>query len=129
MKTNDTAQTRKLHDLCANVRALASSGQYDTCIALICNAMQAFPSAPQPHNLMGVLMEKTGDHPLAMKHFRAASALDPTYHPASQNLMTYGTFCSDGTVAYDECDCRETEDSACRIEYDGRGIGHFVRGR
>ena len=129
MKTNEATRSRELTDLCANVRELVSDGQYDTCITLICTAMQDFPSAPQPHNLMGVLMEKTGNHALAMKHFRAASALDPTYYPANQNLMTYGTFYSNGRVAYDEADCREDRDDACHIEYDTRGIGHFVRGR
>ena len=67
--------------------------------------MADYPSAPQPYNLMGIVLEKTGNHPAAMKHFRAAWALDPTYVPANRNLERYGTFHSGIKEAYDECDC------------------------
>ena len=36
------------------------------------------PHGAVPHNLMGILLEKESNHVLAMKHFRAAYALDPT---------------------------------------------------
>ena len=126
MKTNEAIRSPELSDLCVQVRSLVASQEYDRCRSLICQAMTLFPSAPQPHNLLGVLLEKTGDHASAMKHFRAAWALDPTYGPASQNLSAYGTFYSRGIAAYDEEDCRDT-DSTCAIEYDVRGIGHIIR--
>ena len=72
-------------------------------------------------------MEKEGDHPGAMKHFRAAYALDPTYLPARQNLDHYGTFYSRGGCAYDESDCQQEAPSPYEIEYDEKGIGHAVR--
>ena len=52
----------------------------------IANAMVLNMSAPEPHNLMGILYEITGDDDKARKHYRAAYALDPTYTPACRNL-------------------------------------------
>ena len=43
-------------------------------------------SSPQPHNLYGILLERTGDRLRALKHYRAAADLDPTYAPALNNL-------------------------------------------
>lgn len=127
MKMNRCVKNEELRDLCSQVRSLVASRDYDTCSSLVCQAMARFPSAPQPHNLMGVLKEKMGDHAGAMKHFRAAWALDPTYAPAEQNLTAYGTFFSRGKAAYDESDCRDDGAGACCIEYDGLGIGHIIR--
>ena len=94
---------------------------------MICQAMGEFPNAPEPHNLLGIVMEKEGDHAGAMKHFRAAYALDPTYLPARQNLDHYGTFYSRGGCAYDESDCPQEAPSPYEIQYDEKGIGHAVR--
>ena len=47
------------------------------------------PHCAIPHNLMGILLEKESNHVLAMKHFRAAYALDPTYVPARYNMEQY----------------------------------------
>ncbi|SHJ79965.1 hypothetical protein [Hespellia stercorisuis] len=63
-------------------------------------AMQKNPHSAIPHNLMGILLEKEHNHTQAMKHFRAAYALDPTYVPAKSNLKQYGAFCSTGTCCY-----------------------------
>jgi hypothetical protein len=46
-------------------------------------ALWGIPHARSRTNLIGVLLEKMGDHFTAMKHFRAAWALDPlTYRQA-----------------------------------------------
>lgn len=42
--------------------------------------------SPEPHNLLGVLAEFEGDTSTALKHYRAALDLDPTYKPANENL-------------------------------------------
>ena len=42
--------------------------------------------APEPHNLLGIFYELTGDYQAARKHYRAAYALDPTYFPCCRNL-------------------------------------------
>ena len=125
MKLNDTTRSPELSELCKCVRILAQREEYETCSDMIGRAMGLYPCAPQPHNLLGVILELAGDHALAMRHFRAASDLDPTYTPARQNLMTYGTFYSKGTAAYDETDCgarrpqNETNESF--------GLGHLLR--
>lgn len=128
MKNARTAKTNgELEELCATVRSLVSDGDYELCTRLICQAMECFPHAPHPHNLLGIVLENTGDHLTAMKHFRAAWALDPTYLPASHNLNTYGTFFSSGRCAFDESDVSPSPSNNMEIRYDQRGIGRAVR--
>lgn len=97
-----------LEGLCETVKNKILSGRYDVCYGLICEAMSKYPDSAVPHNLLGIWYEKEGAHAEAIKHFRAAYALDPTYAPASQNLETYGTFYSTGRCAFTETDCVET---------------------
>lgn len=106
MKTQENEdRSTQLRELCAAVRKYTAARDYQKCTALICEAMGKYPHAPEPHNLFGIVLEKEGDHVNAMKHFRAAYALDPTCRPARQNLELYGTFYSGGGCAYDESDC------------------------
>ena len=120
-----------LNSLCRAVRELIGTQEYQKCEILICDAIGTYPHAPQPHNLFGILLEKTGEHIAAMKHFRAAWALDPTYLPALKNLECYGTFFSNGRCAYDESDFISDESpgnfSDYKVEYDSHGVGHIVR--
>ncbi len=109
------------------VRELVSKREYQKCEPLISDAMGKYPHSPEPHNLIGVMLEKMGDHLTAMKHFRAAWALDPTYLPARQNLDSFGTFFSTGRCAYDESDCPEEKQEEYITEYDEHGIGHIRR--
>ena len=97
--------SEELEELCTDVRQYACEGQYERCEEIITEAMEKFPHAAQPHNLLGILLEKRGEHLLAMRHFRAAWDLDPSYLPARQNLETFGTLYSHGSFAYDESDC------------------------
>ena len=96
----------ELAQLCVQARRLIGHREYEACREALCEAMARFPDAPHPHNLMGILLEQERNHPLAMRHFRAAIALDPSYLPAGDNLQYYGTFLSAGRCAYDESDCR-----------------------
>lgn len=120
-------KNQELSMLCSSVRTLVINGEYDKCNEMICEAMEHYPHDPEPHNLMGIVLEHTGDHSRAMKHFRAAWALDPTYRPASQNLNNYGTFHSHGNCAYDESSCVVEHPKSCEIEYNNYGVGHIVR--
>lgn len=125
-------KAEELNKLCVTVRKFISLQDYERCESLICSAMGKYPHAPEPHNLIGILLEKKGDHLAAMKHFRAAWALDPAYIPARENLDCYGTFYSSGKCTYDESDCEAEEKAAkqsnYKVEYDAHGVGHFVRG-
>lgn len=115
-----------LDRLCDMVRASVINGNLEACLPPICHAMEENPHAPQPHNLLGIVLEKTGDHMTAMKHFRAAWALDPSYLPANHNLNLYGTFYSHGSCAFDESDVPPAPESGLEIVYDERGIGHVT---
>lgn len=119
----------ELKQLCASVRAFVTKEAYESCMAPICRAMAQYPDAPEPHNLLGIVLEKKGDHAGAMKHFRAAWALDPGYRPANHNMYTYGTFYSRGKCAFDESDVPPSPESSIEIVYDEYGVGHAVKKR
>ncbi|MBS5966086.1 MAG: hypothetical protein KIA06_01245 [Finegoldia magna] len=79
-----------LKEFCLIIKHKVDQGKYDECFDLIYKKMAEFPHNPVPHNLLGILMEIRGNHLLAMKHLRAAWALDPTYIPANINLDNIG---------------------------------------
>lgn len=54
--------------------------------ANIVEAMALDMDAPQPHNLLGILYEISGDFQAARKHYRAGYALNPNYKPCCRNL-------------------------------------------
>lgn len=87
------------------VRELIADRKYKECEALICNLMFEHPHGAIPHNLMGLLLESENCHVEAMKHFRAAYALDPTYRPSSWNLACFGGFAMLHPCAYFSSDC------------------------
>lgn len=68
-------------------------------------AMKQDPDSPIPHNLMGIILEKENKHVQAMKHFRAAYALDATYIPARFNMEQYGAFFPMKDPAFSEEEC------------------------
>ena len=119
-------EKEQLTALCDSVRRLCEESRYDQCCTLIYKAMSDYPHAAQPHNLLGIVLEKTGDHLTAMRHFRAAWALDPSYRPANHNLNIYGTFINNGICAFDEEDLEEEQYDKVKIVYDRRGIGHVM---
>lgn len=121
-------EKEKLMELCNQVRLLINDRKYEECEKMITDSMKKYPHAPEPHNLMGMFLEVDDNHLLAMKHFKAAWALDPTYLPSRHNLEAFGTFFSKGEGAYDETDCPALEEKVtCVVEYDEKGIGHIVR--
>ena len=94
---------------------------------MICASMGEYPSAPEPHNLLGVVLEKEGDHGLAMRHFRVALDLEPSYLPARHNLEHYGTFFTEGSCAFDESDCPAETEEPLITELDESGVCHIIR--
>lgn len=59
---------------------------FEAAIAHVKQAVGIDPTRPEAFNLLGVLHEITGDTVEAMKNYRVAVDLDPTYEPAWQNL-------------------------------------------
>lgn len=109
MNTLNESDVKKImKKLIDNVKELNYDGKYSEAIALVSESMQRYPHSPEPHNLMGIIMEVQHNHVAAMKHFRAAWALDPTYTPAQYNLETYGTLVHWRKSAYDLEDCVKT---------------------
>ena len=112
--------------LCSAVKAYIKGEDYESGIDLLYQNMACFPHAPQPHNLLAIIFEKTGKHHEATKHFQAALALDPDYLPAKYNLERSGNCFSGDDYAYDESDVTLGESGNIEIVYDSRNIGHAV---
>lgn len=91
----------ELKSLCNLVRKNISSNNNDGILEEVYKAIGSFPHSPEPHNLLGIILEKDGNHVMAMRHFRVALDLDPTFQPAQHNLEIYGTFFSTGKCAFD----------------------------
>lgn len=127
--TGILSDNENLKKLCGVVRDLLENCRYRESERMIVEAIGRYPHAPEPHNLMGILLERKHDHIQAMKHFRAAWALDPAYIPARYNMEQYGDVFGIGRKdAFDDSDCpQEEEKKLYKIEYDSNGIGHTVK--
>ena len=62
------------------------NNEFEEAFKILLESLKENPNAPEPHNLLGIWYELSGDEELARKHYRAAYALDPAYKPASENL-------------------------------------------
>ena len=91
-----------LNDVINKARHLMDQREYKQCEALLRKAMSDYPDDAVPHNLMGLLYEKRNDHIKAMKHFRAAWALEPSYKPALQNLDNFANMFSNKIFIFGE---------------------------
>ena len=102
-QVNDEVMT----DLCMKVKKYVEEKDWDSCMELIPRYMERYPNSAVPHNLLGIVLESQGHHPDAMRHFRAAWSLDPTFMPASQNIDAYSLYDSEKDVkpAYTADDC------------------------
>ncbi len=92
----------ELNQAIVEARHLIEKKEFKDCESLLRKLMSEFPDNAVPHNLMGLLYEKKNDHIGAMKHFRAAWALDPTYRPALMNLDNFGQMFADKTFIFGE---------------------------
>lgn len=117
---------------CENTKNRIIAHEYQECEDAILKTMEMYPHSAVPHNLYGILLEKQHEHLLAMKHFRAAYALDPTYIPARYNMEQYGQW-NKGSIqaAYCENDCVEIcqkqQDNQFCVKYDEAHVGHMIR--
>ena len=93
-----------LNSVIVKARKMMQKHELRECEKMIRQSMFDYPDNAVPHNLMGLLYEKKGDHLNAMKHFRAAWALDSSYRPALMNLDCFGSVFSDNIFIFDETD-------------------------
>lgn len=126
LELNDV-KSKKLYYLCSSVKKMVHVGNYDDAFKTVYESMAKFPNNPEPHNLLGILLEKKGKHDLAMKHFRVAWVLDPTYLPANQNISNFINFHPCMKYAYCEDDCQKEKKHEYRIIYDDKHIGHVEK--
>ena len=92
-------------DLISKAKDMIGRREFEACEALLSTAMFQAPHSAVPHNLMGLLLEKKRRHEDAMKHFRAANALNPAYEPSRWNLEGFAAFYRTRTEAYSVGDC------------------------
>lgn len=64
----------------------ASKRQFDNAVAQVKKAIGIDPSDPKAFNFLGELQETLGERSEAIKNYRVAIDLDPTYQPAKDNL-------------------------------------------
>ncbi|NCB32343.1 MAG: hypothetical protein EOM64_00430 [Erysipelotrichia bacterium] len=94
--------SEQLNIVILQARHMMDRKEYRQCEQLLKKSMAECPDDAVPHNLMGLLYEKQNNHIGAMKHFRAAWALDPTYRPALMNLDNFGTVHANQTYVFSE---------------------------
>ncbi|WP_101698471.1 hypothetical protein [Clostridium minihomine] len=129
MKSTVLQNIKNLTELCTSAKLLIAEKQYQQCKQIIAEAMKEYPHDPQPHNLMGILLEQENNHMGAMRHFRSAWALDPAYLPARHNLNYFGSLSRTGTCAYEETDCLPEPGNSFFIRRDQNGILHVTERR
>ena len=79
-QTSDYESHVELIKRCMNDRHFEAAAEHAR------QAIGVDPSRPEAFNLLGVLYELAGNREEAMKQYRVAVDLDPTYQPAWQNL-------------------------------------------
>ena len=103
--SNESSIEKEVYnELCNEIRGLIENENFIEAEQQIKHAMSVHAHSPIPHNLMGILLETQNAHILALKHFRAAYALDPTYWPVKYNMDQYVSFLPITHLAYDEED-------------------------
>lgn len=98
-----------IQDYITSIQKLCEAYNYTEVEKLIVEALGKFPHSPVPQNLYGILLEMKGDYSLAMKHFRAGWALDPTYQPVNVNLQNIGSFTKNRRFAFSQADVEAEE--------------------
>lgn len=90
MKKRELTQEEKdLITASEMVRKYIAAEDWEACQKVIPEYMEQYPDSAWPHNLMGIMLESQRKHPQAMKHFRAAWSLDPSFTPADENMEQY----------------------------------------
>lgn len=74
------------HTLIELAKLQISDKQFSLAQETVRRAMSTDPSQPESYNLLGALLEIKGDYLEALKFYRAALDIDPTYTPARENL-------------------------------------------
>lgn len=107
-KSLNKNQVDDMVTLCSEIKYDILTDKFRECEEILARMMFLYPHAPEPHNFYGIVLEKKGQHTLAMKHFRASADLDPTFTPAVRNLENSGSFYGrNNYFVFDRQDCLE----------------------
>lgn len=106
IQANENAE---LNELVKRIKTMTETGCWEGAVHDIALHMGKFPHSPIPHNLMGIILEYEGEHANAMKHFRAAFDLDPTYRPAKENMNSYSQCGCQYKAIFEEKDCENSK--------------------
>lgn len=68
---------------------LLKDKKFDETYNLILDLLRNYPNEPWAHNLLGCWYEMRGEAILAMKHYRAAYALSPSYDASRMNIIEF----------------------------------------
>ena len=80
---DDATDYRTLIEICK--RAI-QDGRFEEAGEVARRAIARDPAQPEAYNLFGAILEIRGDSQEALKFYRAALDIDPTYQPARANL-------------------------------------------
>jgi len=82
----DAANAKSYDDHLELAKRYIGERQFDAAREHVRQAIATDPTKPEALNLLGALIEMCGDWLEALKQYRAALALDPTYRPANDNI-------------------------------------------
>jgi len=102
---------------------------YEVAREYIYKVMVIDDSAPQIHNLLGILYELNKNIDLAQRHYSAAYSLNTTFSPAINNLERVSDFSYKyNTYDIDYGTNREyVESQIYKVVYDEKNIGKLVK--
>lgn len=79
-------------------KAAINERDFEKAIKFLKKATSLNSEKPEPFNLLGIIYELRRNQPEAMKMYRAALALDPTYKPADENLQRASDMSNEGDL-------------------------------
>ncbi|MEL6354644.1 MAG: response regulator [Cyanobacteria bacterium J06627_28] len=84
--SREAVGTEAYDEQIASARVLAAEGKYEDAKAAVKQCIGDHPENAAGFNLLGELLEAMGEQAEALKNYRVALDLDPTYTAASDNL-------------------------------------------
>ncbi len=84
---NNEKEADSFEDILNLAKAEINKKNFTEAIEILKKATSQDSEKPEPFNLMGIIYELKNQQAKAMKMYRAALALDPSYRPATDNLQ------------------------------------------
>lgn len=101
MTRDEPSDTFSYDNLIQVAKKYVEHRDFSHAVTVVRKAVATFPNRAEAFNLLGALVEIDGDVLEAQKFYRAATALDPTYEPARQNLHRTTSWRPTGSITLD----------------------------